>query len=78
MAGMVSVEHPMSGLCDGGFGPALQRDPEAVKDDVLDEYVSPEAARAKYGVVLTGALADYSLAVDWAATEALRREMAGV
>jgi N-methylhydantoinase B len=61
-----------------GFGPALQRDPEAVKDDVLDEYVSPAAARAKYGVVLTGSLADYSLAVDWPATEALRREMAGV
>jgi N-methylhydantoinase B len=61
-----------------GFGPALQRDPEAVKDDVLDEYVSLAAAREKYGVVLTGSLADYSLAVDRPATEALRREMAGV
>ena len=37
-----------------GFGPALLRDPEAVKDDVLDEYVSIAAAREKYGVVLTG------------------------
>lgn len=58
-----------------GFGPALQRDPEAVKEDVLDEYVSLAAARAKYGVVLTGSLEDYTLEVDHAATEALRREM---
>lgn len=58
-----------------GFGPALQRDPEAVKEDVLDEYVSLAAARAKYGVVLTGSLEDYTLEVDHAATEALRQEM---
>ena len=58
-----------------GFGPALLRDPEMVKEDVLDEYVSVEAARAKYGVVLTGTLENYDLAVDWPATEALRREM---
>ncbi|TCM19931.1 N-methylhydantoinase B [Novosphingobium sp. PhB165] len=61
-----------------GFGRPLQRDPEAVKEDVLDEYVSVEAARAKYGVVLTGSLDDYSLAVDLAATEALRAEMASM
>ncbi|PNU06387.1 hydantoinase B/oxoprolinase family protein [Novosphingobium guangzhouense] len=60
----------------GGFGPALRRDPESVKEDVLDEYVSPEAARAKYGVVLTGRLEDYTLAVDHAATQALRAQMA--
>lgn len=58
-----------------GFGPALLRDPEAVKEDVLDEYVSLAAAREKYGVVLTGSLEDYTLQVDHAATEALRREM---
>jgi N-methylhydantoinase B len=58
-----------------GFGHALLRDPEAVKEDVLDEYVSEAAARAKYGVVLTGSLANYDLEVDLEATEALRREM---
>lgn len=58
-----------------GFGPALDRDPEAVKEDVLDEYVSPAAARQKYGVVLTGSLENYDLAVDAAATEALRAQM---
>jgi N-methylhydantoinase B len=61
-----------------GFGPALKRDPEAVREDVLDEYVSPEAARAKYGVVLTGSLDDYSLAVDHIATSALRAELASM
>ena len=58
-----------------GFGPALKRDPEAVKEDVLDEYVSLEAARSKYGVVLTGSLEDYTLAVDHAASDALRLAM---
>jgi N-methylhydantoinase B len=58
-----------------GFGPALDRDPEAVKDDVLDEYVSLAAAREKYGVVLTGTLDEYDLAVDVAATDTLRRKM---
>jgi len=59
-----------------GFGPALQRDPEAVRDDVLDEYVSVPAARDKYGVVFTGTLANYDLAVDAAATAALRARLA--
>lgn len=59
-----------------GFGPALKRDPRAVRDDVLDEYVSPQAAREKYGVVLTGSLENYDLEVDVAATDALRRQMA--
>ena len=58
-----------------GFGPALLRDPEAVKEDVLDEYVSMQAAHAKYGVVLTGSLENYDLAVDYPATEALRKAM---
>jgi N-methylhydantoinase B len=61
----------------GGFGPALMRDPEAVKEDVLDEYISVGRAREKYGVVLRGTLEDYDLAVDYPATEALRKAMAG-
>jgi N-methylhydantoinase B len=58
-----------------GFGPALLRDPEAVKGDVLDEYVSITSAREKYGVVFTGSLENYDLAVDVAVTEALRRKL---
>jgi N-methylhydantoinase B len=59
----------------GGFGPAILRDPEAVKDDVLDEKVSLKAARERYGVVLTGTLEEYDLAVDVAATAAVRKTM---
>lgn len=59
----------------GGFEPALLRDPEAVKEDALDELVSIGAARDVYGVVLTGSVEEYDLAVDVEATEKLRREM---
>jgi N-methylhydantoinase B len=58
-----------------GFGPALERDPQQVLDDVLDEYVSVAAARERYGVVLTGSLEALDLAVDEAATRALRARM---
>jgi len=58
-----------------GFGPALMRDPEAVKDDVLDEKVSIAAAREKYGVAFTGTLEEYDLKVDLVATEALRQQL---
>lgn len=56
----------------GGWGDPLERDPQAVLDDVLDEYVSVEAAKRDYGVVLTGALDDLTLAVDHVATDSLR------
>jgi N-methylhydantoinase B len=119
MAWMVSMAHPLRGLCGGedacsygntfevgspnerkvalieraqlpagaviayqhgggaGFGPPLQRDPQAVRDDVLDEKVSIAAARDKYGVVFTGTLENYDLQVDVAATDALRKKMKG-
>ncbi|HEX5614322.1 MAG TPA: hydantoinase B/oxoprolinase family protein [Acidimicrobiia bacterium] len=57
----------------GGWGDALERDPQAVLDDVLDEYVSVDGAARDYGVVLTGSLDDLTLAVDADATDALRR-----
>jgi N-methylhydantoinase B len=56
----------------GGWGDPLDRDAQAVLDDVLDEYVSFEAAERDYGVVLTGSLADLTIAVDEAATTKLR------
>jgi N-methylhydantoinase B len=58
-----------------GFESALLRDPEAVKEDALDEYVSVEAARERYGVVLRGAVEDCSLEVDAEATRALRARL---
>jgi N-methylhydantoinase B len=59
----------------GGWGNPLDRDPQAVLDDVLDEYVSVEGARRDYGVVLTGSLEELTLALDASATEQLRAEM---
>jgi N-methylhydantoinase B len=36
----------------GGFGDPLDRDPEAVREDVVDGYVTLEGARKDYGVVV--------------------------
>jgi N-methylhydantoinase B len=60
----------------GGFGDPLLRDPEAVREDVLDEYVSVGAARARYGVVLTGSAETCDVEIDREATRALREELA--
>lgn len=57
----------------GGYGNPLARDPARVLDDVLDDYVSVEAARTEYGVVITGA--DVDLRVDEMATRQLRTEL---
>jgi N-methylhydantoinase B len=56
----------------GGWGDPLDRDPQAVLDDVLDEYVSVDGAERDYGVVLTGSLDDLTLAIDEEATAKLR------
>jgi N-methylhydantoinase B len=47
-------EHTWSG--GGGFGDPLDRDPEKVFADVLNEAVSVDAARRIYGVIVNGAL----------------------
>ncbi|HWB66041.1 MAG TPA: hydantoinase B/oxoprolinase family protein [Mycobacteriales bacterium] len=59
----------------GGWGDPLDRDPQAVLDDVLDEYVSVEGAARDYGVVLTGSLKELTLAIDEAATAELRTRL---
>jgi N-methylhydantoinase B len=59
----------------GGWGDPLDRPPEKVLEDVLDEYVSIEGARRDYGVVLTGDLWELTLAIDREATQRLRDEM---
>ncbi|MCT4370780.1 hydantoinase B/oxoprolinase family protein [Yangia mangrovi] len=53
----------------GGFGDPLERDPARVAADLRAEMLSPERARADYGVVL-----DTEGAVDMDATRALRDE----
>ena len=67
------IEYRFAG--GGGWGDPLERDPAKVRDDVLDEYVSREAAEREYGVVLTGELEDYSLEVDEQSTRARRKEL---
>jgi N-methylhydantoinase B len=56
----------------GGWGDPLDRPVEDVTSDVLDGYVSVEAARDSYGVVLTRDERTGAVTVDAAATEARR------
>ena len=62
-----AFEHTWSG--GGGFGDPLDRDPERVLDDVLNDAVSSRAATEIYGVVIDSA------SVDAAATEERRAEI---
>jgi N-methylhydantoinase B len=36
----------------GGWGSPLERDPELVRQDVVEEFISPRSAREDYGVIL--------------------------
>jgi N-methylhydantoinase B len=54
----------------GGWGDPIERDPEAVRRDVLNELVSREAARSIYNVVLS----DDLTVVDHEATNRARSE----
>ena len=55
----------LNGAGGGGYGDPLEREPELVARDVKDGYVSVDAAREMYGVVVERE----SLGVDGAATE---------
>jgi N-methylhydantoinase B len=57
----------------GGWGDALERPAEAVREDVIDEYVSVEGALRDYGVVID----PLTLEIDEAATAADRAARAG-
>lgn len=52
----------------GGWGNPLEREPEKVLDDILDDYVSIETAHDVYGVVVDAK----TLKLDPVATQALR------
>ena len=58
----------------GGYGDPLQRNPERVRLDVLENWVSMECARDVYGVVLTGS--GEPMSVNGSATETLRSRLA--
>ena len=55
----------------GGYGSALKRPPESVRELVRDEYFSARAARERFGVVID----PDTLEVDEARTRALRERM---
>src|SRR5262245_63571266 len=70
LGGLVDGEEVLAGQVvrvvttgGGGWGDALEREPELVQRDVIEGKVSPEAARNDYGVVLTGG----DVAIDAAA-----------
>jgi N-methylhydantoinase B len=56
----------------GGWGPPTERDPQRVLRDVINGYVSLEAARDIYAVVVD----PEDMSIDFAATAAIRQERA--
>ena len=61
----------------GGYGSPLERDPEAVRADVMEGWVSREAAERDYGVIFDGELDDESLAVNAEQTRKRREQLEG-
>ena len=61
--------HDLAG--GGGWGDPLERDPTRVRDDVRNEFVSPDGARRDYGVVVEPS----TWTVDGEATTELRGKM---
>jgi N-methylhydantoinase B len=55
----------------GGYGDPLERDPRAVREDVLDEKLTVDYVRREYGVVIDPT----TLALDLPATERVRAAM---
>jgi N-methylhydantoinase B len=55
----------------GGWGDSLEREPEKVRWDVLEEYISLRAAHEEYGVVLD----PDTLEIDWEGTTRLRADL---
>jgi N-methylhydantoinase B/oxoprolinase/acetone carboxylase alpha subunit len=55
-----------------GYGDPLERDPELVREDVLDDFTTIELAREAYGVVFAD---ERTFDLDGEATERLRAEM---
>ena len=53
----------------GGYGPAFEREPKRVRDDVVEGYISRERAASVYGVMV-----DADGMIDLAATTSIRTE----
>ena len=59
----------------GGWGDPLDRDPEKVYSDVLEDLVSIEAAKTEYGVVLHPGSEENVYVLDLKATLETRAHM---
>ena len=60
----------------GGYGNPLDRDPELVKIDIMDEWLSMEAAKQYYGVIVNVIDEDAcEYEIDMEATNKLREEL---
>lgn len=60
----------------GGYGDPLQRDPELIAEDVYQEKMSVDHARAEYGVIVTVDGVTNTIAIDATATAAMREQLA--
>ena len=65
--------HEMSG--GGGYGDPLERDPEGVLRDVVEEKVTREHAEREYGVVLAESADPRAWTLDLPATRRLREQL---
>ncbi|TQC44077.1 hydantoinase B/oxoprolinase family protein [Rhodococcus sp. WS4] len=71
-----SFTRPSAG--GGGLGDPLERDPKAVLEDVIDDYVSTERALKDYGVVIIEIDKDVDeFELDEAATQSARARIRG-
>ncbi|MBY3168721.1 hydantoinase B/oxoprolinase family protein [Rhizobium laguerreae] len=74
-AGEKIISHSASG---GGYGLPTERDPSKVIHDLAEGWISLERARDVYGVVVSGSREADNLALDAAATEAVRGGSGGL
>ncbi|UFW68249.1 hydantoinase B/oxoprolinase family protein (plasmid) [Rhizobium laguerreae] len=74
-AGEKIISHSASG---GGYGLPTERDRSKVIHDLAEGWISLERARDVYGVVVSGSREADNLALDAAATEAVRRGSGGL
>jgi len=58
-------------VCSAGYGNPLQRDPEAVMSDLLDDFITADNAFEQYGVVLR----KDGRSIDYEKTQARRNEV---
>ena len=73
--GVSNLEHGDTVTCEmaggGGYGDPFLRDPEKVRQDVMDGLVTLQSARQDYGVVIKDM---ETCIIDWSATQALRNQ----